>query len=138
MTRVIQDLWIIKNGLVLFKRVYDEKLDSDLFGAMMTALRCMGDEMGLQRGLSKFEVDNKKFFISTKNEIHFIGNGDSRVKDKKIMNELEIVKVIFFDSYDDQMLAEWNGGAVDQFENFGEKIKYSLEQAIDRFKSVYG
>jgi len=136
--KIIQDLWVLKESLVLFKRVYDEKLDSDLFAALMTALKMMGDEIGLNKGLSSFEVDNKKYFIKREKDIIFIANGDTRVKSKNIMKEIDVVIKTFIEQYGDMLGKDWKGGNVSIFEQFSEKIEDSLRDPIDRFKSVYG
>ncbi len=136
--KIIQDLWILKEGLVIFKRVYDEKLDSDLFAGLMTALKMMGDEIGLKKGLSNFEVDNKKYFIQRERDIIFIANGDARVKEKSIMKELDVVVKSFFEEYGSMLGKGWRGGDVSCFDKFSEKIDDSLRDPIQRFRSVYG
>lgn len=138
MVKIIQDLWVLKEGLVMFKRVYDEKLNSDLFGALMTALKFMGDKIGLKRGLSSFQVDNKKYFLAKRDDVLFIANGDRNAKEKKMLEELNNIRDIFYETYGESIIKEWKGGDVSGFEDFTEKIQFSLKEAIDRFKSVYG
>ena len=122
----------------MYKRVFDEKLNSDLFGALMTALKFMGDEIGLKQGLSSFQVDNKKYFLTKKDDVMFIANGDSNAKDKKMLEELSIVKDTFYETFGEPAINKWKGGCISEFEDFTEKIQFSLKEAIDRFKSVYG
>ncbi len=39
MVKLIQDLWILSNsGIVVFSRAFDQKVDEQLFGGLMSAL----------------------------------------------------------------------------------------------------
>jgi len=61
--KVIQDIWIISDaGTVLFHRVFDKKVDEQLFGALMSALNSFAEQISTS-GLSSFELEDKKYII---------------------------------------------------------------------------
>ncbi|MFX0186417.1 MAG: hypothetical protein ACFE8A_01645 [Candidatus Hodarchaeota archaeon] len=54
--KVVQDLWILlDSGIVLFSRVYNPKINQQLFGSLMTALNSFAGELAAG-GLTSFEL----------------------------------------------------------------------------------
>ena len=72
MTKLIQDLWILEDsGIVLFHRVFDEKVDANLFGGLLSALNSFAEEIS-KSGLSIFVLSNKRFsLLKSKNYLFF-------------------------------------------------------------------
>ena len=69
-TKVVQDLWILSDsGIVLFSRVFNPKVNEQLFGALMSALNTFANELS-SGGLSSFELSSIRFTILKYNKIN--------------------------------------------------------------------
>ncbi|MFX1337526.1 MAG: hypothetical protein ACFFDK_02850 [Promethearchaeota archaeon] len=136
MAKVIQDLWILTNGgIVLFNRVYDPKVSAQLFGALMTALDSYSREIGIgDGGLQNFEIKNIRFTIIRKNNLLFVANSSKRFKEKKVLNELDIISERFFSKYSDIFddFENWNM-EISVFSDFEEEIEDKLEDPVRQF-----
>jgi len=83
MVKILRDIWImLETGTVVYKRVFDETINAQLFGSMMSALKTFSTEMSSE-GLKSFELGNLKFTIKDQNEILFVVNSAVNVKQKK-------------------------------------------------------
>ena len=72
MAKLIRDLWIQKSdGIVLFSRVLNKKVEDQLFGALMSALNSFAEQLS-EGGLSNFELSDKKFTIIRKKGLLFV------------------------------------------------------------------
>ncbi|MFO7794885.1 MAG: hypothetical protein ACQERB_00505 [Promethearchaeati archaeon] len=136
MVKVLQDIWILdrNSGVVLFHRVYDEELDVQLFGGLMSALNSFAEILS-KEGLTSFELSQKRFGILKRNNFLFIGNCAKKVKEKKIIEELEIISEKFFEIYAD-ILDSWQGD-ITMFQSFEKEIEDSLEGTIEKFKKAF-
>ncbi|MBY8986749.1 MAG: hypothetical protein KGD65_16875 [Candidatus Lokiarchaeota archaeon] len=136
MTKLIQDLWILEDsGIVLFHRVFDEKIDANLFGGLLSALNSFAEEIS-KSGLSNFELSNKQFSLLKAKNYLFIANASKKNNLKKVHSELEIIKDRFFEYYQDDVLHNWNGDTR-LFNNFENKIEDSLEQIIEKLEKAF-
>ena len=136
MTKLIQDLWILEDsGIVLFHRVFDEKVDANLFGGLLSALNSFAEEIS-KSGLSNFELSNKRFSLLKAKNYLFIANASKKINLKKVHSELEIIKDRFFEYYQDDVLNNWNGDTR-LFSNFENKIEDSLEQIIEKLEKAF-
>ena len=136
MTKLIQDLWILEDsGIVLFHRVFDEKVDANLFGGLLSALNSFAEEIS-KSGLSNFELSNKRFSLLKENNYLFIANASKKHNLKRVHKELEVIKDRFFDYYQDDVLNNWNGDTR-LFNNFEKKIEESLEQIIEKLEKAF-
>lgn len=131
--KVLQDIWILTNsGIVLFNRVFDKQMKTQLFGALMSALNSFAENLA-EGGLSNFELSNKKFIIMKKNDILYVANASKKVKEKKVVEQLEKVSEKFFEIYPVKWLqTEWDND-VGVFEDFKDHIVESLEDPIKKF-----
>ncbi|TFF94791.1 MAG: hypothetical protein EU543_00400 [Promethearchaeota archaeon] len=136
MVKVLQDIWILdrNSGVVLFNRVYDEELDVQLFGGLMSALNSFAEILS-KEGLTSFELSQKRFGILKRKNFLFIGNCAKKVKEKKIIEELEIISEKFFEIYAD-ILDSWQGD-ITMFQSFEKEIEDSLEGTIEKFKKAF-
>ncbi len=136
MAKTIQDLWILNNdsGIVVFSRVFDQKLDTQLFGGFMSALNSFSEELA-REGLTSFELSNKKFNILKVGELLFIASSDAKIKDKKVITELKLISQKFYDTYSD-ILKDWDND-IEVFSDFEAKIEDSLEDIIEKFKKAF-
>lgn len=124
MSKSIQDIWILQNnGEILFNRVFDEKLNTNLFGHLVTAMDSFAKE--LEEGdLSNFELSDKRFTIKKEKDLLFIINTSKKTDDKKAKKDLERISEKFLQSYpksvanfekeigdllENPMKAFWNG-----------------------------
>lgn len=136
LVKVLQDIWILtENGIVLFHRVFNEKVDEQLFGGLMAALNSFAEEL-VKTGLSNFELQNKRYTIIKRNKLLFIANSSKNVKEKKVTEELDIVANKFFELFSLDMLKNWDND-VNIFLVFENEIKNSLEETIKKFQDAF-
>jgi hypothetical protein len=136
MVKVLQDLYIIsEGGIVLYHRVFDEKLDEQLFGGLMSALNSFAEEL-TNEGLSNFELQDKRYTLIRKNEILFVASSSKKIKAKKVIEELQLIVNHFFDLYPKEILETWEGD-VAIFLDFEKEIEDSLEGTIQKFQKAF-
>jgi hypothetical protein len=129
--KVIQDLWILTNtGVVLFNRVFDIQLKTQLFGALMSALNSFAEQLA-EGGLSNFELSDKRFIIMKKKNFLFVANSLKKIKEKKVIEQLGEISNRFFDKYSD-ILINWDND-ISSFSNFEKEIEDSLQHPIKKF-----
>ena len=130
--KVIQDIWILTHsGTVLFNRLFDAQMQSQLFGALMSALNMFAEKLA-EGGLSNFELSDKRFVLKkTKNYI-FVASSEKKAKEKKVAGELEKIVSRFQNKYPDQWFETWNCD-VSVFEGFEVEIEDSLQEPIKKF-----
>lgn len=136
MVKVLQDVWVLsEGGIVLYHRVYDEKVDDQLFGSLMSALNTFAEEITIN-GLSNFELQNKRFTLLKRRGFLFIANSSKKVKEKKVFVELKSIVFRFFELYPDEILNNWDGD-ISIFSNFEKEIEDSLEETIKKFQKAF-
>lgn len=136
LVKVLQDIWILtENGIVLFHRVFNEKVDDQLFGGLMAALNSFAEEL-VKTGLSNFELQNKRYTIIKKNNILFIANSSKNVKEKKVAEELNTIIARFFELYPLEILKNWDHD-VSIFSDFEKEIKSSLEETVKKLQDAF-
>ncbi|MHA1819537.1 MAG: hypothetical protein ACTSU2_04010 [Promethearchaeota archaeon] len=136
MTKILRDIWIMREGgLVLFKRVFDKKMDAQLFGGLMSALNTFSQELD-QEGLSSFQLGSKVYYIIKQNNLIFIANTNSEIKKKAALKELRNVAEKFIEMYPTEVLNSWNGDLT-FFNSFEEKIAESIETPYEKLKQSF-
>ena len=136
LVKVLQDIWIIsEGGIVLYHRVFDEKIDSQLFGGLMSALNTFAEELA-HEGLSNFELEQKRYTFTRKNSLLFIANSSKKIKDKKVMEELSFIIDRFFELYSKEAIDNWEGDT-STFLDFEKEIENSLEDTIQKFQKAF-
>ena len=135
MVKVLQDIWILnESGIVLFSRVFNPKVNEQLFGALMTALNSFATELA-KGGLSSFELSSIRFTIYKDKGLLFVSNSAKKVKEKKVQEELKIIAEKFFTKYTG-VLASWDSD-VNMFADFNDDIEESLEDTIKKFQDAF-
>ena len=135
MGKVLQDIWILSDsGVTLFSRVFDEKINAQLFGGFMSALDSFAHTFS-DTGIESFELSNKRFSFLKRNNILFIANSEKKYKEKKVHKELDIIIERFIQLYGDK-LKNWHGD-IDIFHGFKKEIKESLEDRIKKFEKKF-
>ena len=131
--KVLQDIWILtSSGVVLFNRVFDKNMKTQLFGALMSALNSFAEKLS-DGGLSNFELSNKRFVIMKKSGFLYVSNADKKVKEKKVIEQMEKVSEKFFQKYPvDWFKTEWDND-ISIFTDFENDIEESLEDPIKKF-----
>jgi hypothetical protein len=133
---VLQDIWILtENGIVLYHRKFDENMDDQLFGGLMAALNSFAEEL-VNKGLSNFELQDKRYTLFKKNSVLFIANSAKKVKEKKVMQEILFIASKFFDLYSEDILLNWDND-ISIFMNFEKEIEDSLEETIKKFQDAF-
>ena len=136
--KIIQDLWIIlQSGPVLFKRLFDERLDPQLFGGFMSAINSFASEFDEHgSGLSLFEISGKRYAIMNRANLIFVGSFNKKLKEKKAVKELEVIADKFLTLFPPDKITNWDGNAY-YFDHFKEEIKDSLETFDDKFQQTF-
>ena len=125
---------MVNDGTVLFKRVFEEKLNEQLFGGFMSALETFASQLD-DHGLSSFEIGQKKFILKKHDNIYFVANFDKKVNPKKAASELEHVADEFIAAYEVELLSF--RGNVEIFKDFERKIQDSLEDVVGKFQQAF-
>lgn len=134
--KIIQDIWIISEaGAVLYHRVFDKKVDEQLFGALMSALNMFAEQISAG-GLSSFELKDKKFIMTKQHGISFIVNSEKKAKEKKVKVELKNIVEKFFNLYPKETFDNWDND-ISVFEDFEKYIEGSLQDTIDKFEKAF-
>lgn len=137
MVKVLQDIWILKedSGIVVFHRVFDDKLDVQLFGGLMSALNSFAEQLS-KEGISSFELSNKRFTLMKKKGFLFVASSDKDEREKRVKNELQRISEKFFDSYPPEVLENWDSD-ISMFKDFREEIEESLEETVKKFQKAF-
>lgn len=126
MPKIIKDFWALTdNGIVLFSKVYDQKVNPQLFGALMSALNKFAEALS-DGGISSFEKSDLRYVILKRRKFLFIGSSYTKTKEKKVIDELMQISDTFFRIYSKE-LVNWNSD-VSIFSDFGVFIDKSLEK----------
>ena len=125
MPKILKDFWVLtNNGIVLFSKGYDQKVNPQLFGALMSALNKFAEALS-DGGISNFEKSDLRFVIIKRRNFLFIGSSSIKMKEKKVIDELLQISDTFFRIYAKNLI-NWDND-VSVFSGFGEFIDNSLE-----------
>ena len=136
MPKILKDLWILtEHGVVLFSRVFDQTINPQLFGGLMSALNMFAEKL-TDGGISNFEMSDLRFVIVKRRSFLFIGSSLNKTKEKKVIDELKRISDVFFEVYN-EILVNWDND-VNYFSDFGDHIDKSLEkQPIKNLKDAF-
>jgi hypothetical protein len=124
--RILIDIWILTdNGIVLYSKVSDQKVNPQLFGALMSALNKFAEKL-TDGGISNFEMDDLRFVIIKRRRFLFIASSSYKTKEKKVIDDLLLISDQFFKLYS-EILTNWDND-VDAFSDFGDYIEQFLEK----------
>jgi len=134
--KIIKDLWVLtENGVVLFTRVFDQTINPQLFGGLMSALNTFAEKL-TDGGISNFEMSDLRFVIVKRRSFLFIGSSLNKTKEKKVIDELMLISDMFFEIYSD-IIVKWDND-VNHFSDFSDYIDKSLEkQPIKKLKDAF-
>ena len=133
--KILQDLWVLQeSGVVVYRRVFNESVNAQLFGGLMSALHAFAQELS-SGGLTNFELSSIRFTILKSNGFLFVANAAKKVKEKRVQEELTKVSAKFFTQYPaDWFKNDWDGD-ISYFEGFEEEIGDALQNPIKKFWS---
>ena len=136
MPKLLKDLWIItENGVVVYSHAFEQKINPQLFGALMSALNTFAQKLS-DGGISNFEMSNIRFVIFKRRAFLFIGSSLTKVKEKKVIEELKVISDKFFEVYNDVLL-NWDSD-VSIFSDFSKYYDKSVEEeATDKLKEAF-
>ncbi|MFX0058524.1 MAG: hypothetical protein ACFE85_08910 [Candidatus Hodarchaeota archaeon] len=127
MPKILKDLWILTStGVVVYSRVIDERINPQLFGALMSALNTFAEQLS-NGGISNFEMSDMRFVLVRRRDFLFVGSALNKTKEKKVIDELKVISDKFFLVYSPNVLVNWDSD-INKFSNFGEYIEKSLEK----------
>ena len=134
--KILKDLWILtEHGVVLFSRVFDQTINPQLFGGLMSALNTFAEKL-TDGGISNFEMSDLRFVIVKRRSFLFIGSSLNKTKEKKVIDELKLISDMFFEVYN-EILINWDND-VNYFSDFGDHIDKSLEkQPVKNLKDAF-
>lgn len=134
--KLLRDIYILKtDGTVMFKRVFKEKMDAQLFGGFLSALETFASQMN-DSGLSSFDLGDKRYIVIRHDDMYFVANYNKKIKQKKAEQELRSVMHHFTETYLVELAAGWNGDT-STFQGFEEAINESLEDLINTFEKAF-
>jgi len=126
MPKILIDFWVLTdNGIVLYSKVSDQKVNPQLFGALMSALNKFAEKL-TDGGISNFEMSDLRFVIIKRRRFLFIGSSSYKTKEKKVIDDLMLISDKFFQLYT-EVLTNWDNN-VETFSDFGEYIEQFLEK----------
>jgi len=126
MPRILIDFWVLTdNGIVLYSKASDQKVNPQLFGALMSALNKFAEKL-TDGGISNFEMADLRFVIIKRRSILFIGSSSYKTKEKKVIDDLMLISDKFFQLYT-EVLTNWDNN-VEIFSDFGKNIEQFLEK----------
>ncbi|MHA1233465.1 MAG: hypothetical protein ACTSO6_04340 [Promethearchaeota archaeon] len=126
MPRILIDFWVLTdNGIVLYSKVSEQKVNPQLFGALMSALNKFAEKL-TDGGISNFEMSDLRFVVIKRRNFLFIGSSSHKTKEKKVTDDLLLISDQFFKVYSDQ-IQDWDND-VEIFSDFGNYIDQFLEK----------
>lgn len=124
--RTLIDFWVLTdNGIVLYSKVSDQKVNPQLFGALMSALNKFAEKL-TDGGISNFEMSDLRFVIIKRRRFLFIGSSSNKTKEKKVIDDLLLISDQFFELYAEALI-NWDNN-VETFSDFGDHIEQFLEK----------
>ncbi len=124
MPRILIDFWVLTdNGIVLYSKVSDQKVNPQLFGALMSALNKFAEKL-TDGGISNFEMSDLRFVVIKRRRFLFIGSSSNKTKEKKAIDDLMQISDQFFKVYAETLI-DWDNN-VETFSDFGDHIKQFL------------
>jgi hypothetical protein len=134
--KIIQDIWILNDaGIVIFSRVFNPRVDDQLFGGLMSALNTFAENIS-EGGLSSFVIKDNKYIIMKQHQLLFIVNSSKKIKEKKVNEELKTIVDKFFNIYPKEMFDNWNSD-ISVFADFEKHIQNSLQDTINKFEQAF-
>lgn len=135
MRDVLQDIWILtKTGTVIWSRVFNPKVNEQLFGALMSAIMTFSKEIS-NGGLTSIELTDRTFIFFKREGLIFVTNAPKKVKETRIKKELERISAKFFELYSFN-IKDWDSD-VSAFDGFEKHIEDSLEATISKFEKGF-
>ena len=126
MPRILIDFWVLTdNGIVLYSKATDQKVNPQLFGALMSALNKFAEKL-TDGGISNFEMADLRFVIIKRRRFLFIASSSYKTKEKKVIDDLMLISDQFFKLYSG-ILTNWDND-VEAFSDFGDYIEQFLEK----------
>ena len=124
MPSILIDFWVLTdNGIVLYSKVSDQKVNPQLFGALMSALNKFAEKL-TDGGISNFEMADLRFVIIKRRRFLFIASSSYKTKEKKVIDDLLLISDQFFKLYADSLI-NWDNN-VETFSDFGNYIEKFL------------
>jgi len=103
----VPDIWVTRNGIVLFEHHADKKLDVDAMSGLLSAIDTIASLIDVN-GISNMDIGKKRLVIHKRSGITFIISSDA--KDKKSVDRyVKNVADLFFETYPEQFVLKWDG-----------------------------
>ena len=124
MPNILIDFWVLTdNGIVLYSKVSDQKVNPQLFGALMSALNKFAEKL-TDGGISNFEMSDLRFVIIKRRRFLFIGSSSYKTKEKKVIDDLLLISDEFFRLYTSELI-DWDSN-IETFSDFGDYLEKFL------------
>jgi len=126
MPRILIDFWVLTDkGIVLYSKASDQKINPQLFGALMSALNQFAEKL-TDGGITNFDMSDLRFVITKRRKFLFIASTYNKTKEKKVIETLVQISDQFFKVYA-KALINWDNN-VEIFSDFGDYINQFLEK----------
>lgn len=111
----VPDIWVTRNGLVLFEHHADKSMDMDIMGSLFSAIDSIASLIDGD-GISSMDIGKKKMIVHKRSGITFIVA--SSAMDKKAMDRyVKKIAGLFFETYPERFVSNWDGDCT-PFQNF--------------------
>ncbi len=100
----LKNLWIMRDsGIVVFEKVFKEKISAQLFGGLVSAIHTLSGEI-IDGEIENLTVGDEKYSFNKKNNFFFVANYPKSAKEKLVKREVKKIINTFFDKYPLELL----------------------------------
>lgn len=122
MGRIIQEFWIVtKAGTLLYSYARSDRMDPNILGSIISALNSFAEVL-TQGGIQNFEIKETRYYMIKQESLIFLANCPTKVKRKKILNELTDISQKFFNKFPIEFVEKYSHDP-NAFCDFDEVIK---------------
>lgn len=122
--KLINDLWILtEEGIAIFSRVLNSKIQDQLFGALLSSLNIFSQRLA-DGGLKQFKLNKVQFVLLKSNNFLFVASTSSKEKIRKVNQELSNIANLFFKKFS-SILDKWDGD-ISIFSDFIKEIDANI------------
>ena len=124
---MIENLWIIKDGILIFSKNYVRfNISDDLLGGFLTAIDSFVKQTTKGK-IKNITLNERKFTYLVSENLIIVLNTDERDNDILIQNLLKQIKSEFLDEFRDAI--KYFTGETTQFTRFNEKLEKLVEES---------
>ena len=132
---VINDIWILTiDGIVLFNTSENERVDTQLFGGLLSAITNFAKEIS-DSYMDNFVISNDRYYMKKENRLLFVIRTSKKIAEKTVNLMLKSIKEKFLIMYPEDFFETWDYNTND-FLDFKEEIKDIAQIKVENFLSA--